>query len=92
MNHFPVKSLGDDFPLELSSIYSGHSRNRFAWLTRVGPDGHKGRFLWVLVAEFNDWCRNRGVKYRLEVQDGMVMSDCDRSTPIEVAPNIAICK
>lgn len=69
MNHLPVAAVDIDFPFSLASIYSGHSRKRYPWLTRIGPDQHRGRLLWIQVAEFNHWCLNRGIEYRLQVQE-----------------------
>jgi hypothetical protein len=68
MNYLPVWQVGEDFPLALSTLYSGHSRQNYKWLTRVGPDGHRGRILWILIHEFNDWCLNRGLKYQLQTK------------------------
>lgn len=64
----PTTELDSDFPFEISTLYSGRSCGRYTWLTRVGPDGHRGRILWVLVHEFNEFCRNRGIKYRLQLE------------------------
>lgn len=65
-NYFPVPQLDSRFPFAPATLYSGHSRGKYKWLTRVGPDGHRGRILWVLRDEFNQFCRARGIKYQLE--------------------------
>lgn len=62
----PLAELDYSFPFERSSVYTGHSQGRYTWLTRVGPDGHRGRHLWVDVEGFNQFCENRGIRYRIE--------------------------
>ena len=61
----PTSELDSTFPFLPATLYSGKSRGRYKWLTRVGPDGHRGRLLWILVDEFNQFCRDRGLKYQL---------------------------
>jgi hypothetical protein len=66
MKYIPLCQLDSSFPFALSSLYSGHSSGRYTWLTRTGPDGHKGKNLWILIEEFNTWSRNRGLQYQLK--------------------------
>lgn len=67
-NYYPVNHLDSHFPFSVTTLYSGHCRGSYPWLTRVGPDGHRGRILWILVGEFNLFCLARGIKYQLIVE------------------------
>jgi hypothetical protein len=64
----PTSALDSRFPFASSTLHSGKSRGRYPWLTRHGPDGHRGRILWILVDDFNQFCRDRGIKYQLEME------------------------
>ncbi len=70
MNHLPISRVDNDFPFALSTPYSCHCRKKHNWLTRHGPDGHRGRNLWILVQEFNTWAESRGIQYRLPISTG----------------------
>jgi hypothetical protein len=60
----PVPLLGGSFPFSISTLYSGHSRGRYPWLRREGPDGERGKFLWVDTVAFDEWASNKGKAYR----------------------------
>jgi hypothetical protein len=55
----------DSLPLALSTIYSQTSRGNWNWATRIGPDGRRGRRLWVDVDALEAWMRIRGWQHTL---------------------------
>lgn len=69
MMHVSLSSLDSHFPFSIATLYTGRSRGRYSWLTRQGPDGHRGRFLWIDVDAFNQWCQLRGYKYQLGLNE-----------------------
>jgi hypothetical protein len=81
MNYIPVNQVDATFPFALATLYGYHCRKKIAWLTRIGPDGNRGRILWIKVSEFNEWCQNRGYKYRLAVDQAARSSQI--STPMQ---------
>ena len=62
-----IAALDGSFPFATSTLYEGHCTRRYPWLSRVGPDGHRGRHLWLDVDAFNRWAQARGLSYRLRL-------------------------
>ena len=48
-------------PVSIWTLYGWRRTRRVDWLTRVGPDGHQGRDLWINVAAATVWWRSRGL-------------------------------
>lgn len=57
--------LDSSFPYTPGTLYVGRSLGRYPWLTREGPNGRRGRRLWVDAIHFNAWAAERGLKFRL---------------------------
>lgn len=49
-----------NLPLALCTYYQWHSRRKVNWLSRIDPEGRRGRDLWVDVDEYNEWAAPRG--------------------------------
>lgn len=49
-----------------SSLHSGFSRGRYPFLTRLDPQGRRGRDLWVDINSYNNWAAERGYPARIE--------------------------
>ena len=47
-------------PLGADSAYENHAKGRWPWLSRVGPDGSRGRDLWVDVDMAASWFIDQG--------------------------------
>ena len=47
-------------PFSLGTCYQMHSKKRVDWLTRTGPEGRRGRELWVDLDKYNEWAAPRG--------------------------------
>lgn len=58
------QALDKDFPLSPGSLCKAKYR---VFTRREGPDGHKGRFIWLDILKFNAWAASKGYKYRLSV-------------------------
>lgn len=57
-----LKRVLGALPLAPSSIYSGFSRGRIPWLTRIDPTtGRRGRELFVLLDVLEAWAGVRGL-------------------------------
>lgn len=56
-----LASVIHGIPLELKTIYNGHSSGRLPWVSRSGPDGRRTRELWVDVSLLEDWAAARGI-------------------------------
>lgn len=54
--------LDGELPAEQQTIYKWSSKKIVDWLGRLGPDGHKGRELWIDVQKYNLWAEPRGLK------------------------------
>lgn len=66
-----VPMLKGSFPFTVNTLYSGRVRGRYPWLQREGPDGQRGKFLWVDMRAFDIWAANKGIGYRFNVaQEG----------------------
>lgn len=66
MNTLPKITLAraaQHLPFELGTLYNGHAKGRFPFLSRVGPEGRKTRELWVDVPAATDWLEARGFKF-----------------------------
>lgn len=57
--------LDSSFPYTPGTLYVGRSLGRYPWLTREGPNGRRGRYLWIDAGHFNAWAAERGLKFRL---------------------------
>ena len=57
MNKVALKSA--NIPFALGTCYQMHSKKRVDWLTRTGPEGRRGRELWVDVPGYNAWAAPR---------------------------------
>jgi hypothetical protein len=55
----------DALPVSLSSIYSQVCRGNWTWATRIGPDGRRGRRLWVDIDALGEWAQTRGLSLDL---------------------------
>lgn len=64
----PVHRLGGEFPFATRTLYNGKSSGEYTWLTREGPDGRRGRFLWLDKAKFDEWATARGISFRFNRQ------------------------
>lgn len=62
-----LKRVQDQLHCSPSSIHSGFSRGRYPFLTRLDPQGRRGRELWVNVELFNNWAAERGYSARIEM-------------------------
>lgn len=47
-------------PFEAGTLYNGHSKGRFPFLSRTSPDGRKTRELWLDVPAATEWLEARG--------------------------------
>lgn len=65
----PLSAVDYRFPFTVASVYSGHSKGRYGWLTRVGPNGRIGKILWIDIPAFNKFCHDTGRKYRITAED-----------------------
>ena len=48
-------------PVTVWTLYSWRHKKRVCWLTRVDPDGRRGRELWIHVPTAAEWWRARGL-------------------------------
>lgn len=64
----PMSELKGKFPFAPSTLYTGKSLGRYPWLTRHGPDGERGRYLWVDTAKFDEWAAAKGTSFRFHPQ------------------------
>jgi hypothetical protein len=62
----------DVLPISLASIYSQTCRGKWTWATRIGPDGRRGRRLWVDMDALAEWASSRGwqLKFSLTQRQG----------------------
>jgi len=60
-----LHQVQDALPVSLASIYSQTSRGNWKWATRIGPDGRRGRRLWVDLDALASWSQARGWRLAL---------------------------
>lgn len=58
-----LKSLSHMLPFASQTLYNGHRRGRYPWLTRNGPDGRRTRDLWVDLEKLRAWADARGYEF-----------------------------
>jgi hypothetical protein len=61
-----LKLIRDAIPRSLKTLYNAHSSGRLGWLTRVGPDGRRGRDLWVDQDGLVQWASDEGINLQLQ--------------------------
>lgn len=61
----PLSRVRNSIPLSLGSLYNARRDGRLPWLQRLGPEGRRGRKLWVDLDELAAWARLRGWKLDL---------------------------
>ncbi|WP_439441931.1 hypothetical protein [Roseateles sp. DB2] len=54
----PLDQAG--LPFSVGSLYTLRRRHGWLWMTKVGPDGHTGRILWVDLPAAAQWFSARG--------------------------------
>lgn len=42
-------------PAAIDTIYDNHRKGRWPWLTRLDPEGRRGRALWIVVSDAAAW-------------------------------------
>jgi hypothetical protein len=50
-------------PFEIGTLYNGHNKGRFPFLSRVSPEGRKTKEIWVDVPAATEWLEARGFKF-----------------------------
>jgi len=60
-----LERVAPDLPFALGTLYNWHYARRVNWLTRHGPNGRRGRSLWVNVDQLSVWAQARGLRLQL---------------------------
>ena len=63
----PLDQAG--LPYSAGSLYTLRRRHGWSWMTKVGPDGHVGRILWLEPRAAAAWFAARG---RAAVADSLL--------------------
>lgn len=63
-----LKTVAHLLPFSQQAIYNGRCKNRWAWLSRVSPDGRKTRELWVDLPALARWAAERGLGLKINLE------------------------
>ncbi len=65
-----VGRLRSFFSLAASNLYDGRSVMHYTWFTKARPEGRRGKFLFIIVNDFNPWAESASLEYLLLVLTG----------------------
>lgn len=57
-------------PYAERTVYNGHSKGKFPWVSRISPWGCRTRELWVDLPLLVDWASIRGIAINLQALGG----------------------
>ncbi len=57
-------------PYAERTIYNGHSKGKFPWVSRISPWGSRTRELWVDLPLLVDWAAIRGIAINWQALGG----------------------
>lgn len=62
MKLISTQALDSDVAYSAESLYQKKYRH---FVRREGPDGHRGKYLWIIIERYNQHVARRGYKHRI---------------------------
>lgn len=78
MKLISTRALDSDFIYAAGSLSQKKYRH---FVRREGPDGRRGRYLWIVVEKYNEHVALRGYKHRIQLDHPLAIEVKDVEVP-----------